>query len=547
MWQSDGLCTCNKKKKGVFIMPKRILASLLAVMLLISIPVFAEMNFSDLSKDHWAYSVVEKLVNDGTVNGFTDNTFRPSGTVTRAQFVKMMGEGTVVREKDFSDLAADHWAYKYAMTSEMDVKSNKFEPDKAITREETIVLLYKRAGSPEENKAPVVIANQAKNKDAVAWAYNNGIMIGDDGVNLRLEGNLSRAEAAALIVRARETDFSIPNQNFVDVANEELLKRIFESFTIFDDERAYSANATVTVGELSKAALRIISDQTDIIYSNYSFDADFEHKYAKDVAIINKLALGETTVNKALADRAATRAEAVAILSAAFAKKAGTSYYGDVNNTFEDVKDISSKKKSLLAYAFNNGVLLNGDGTLGAGKKVTHKDLAALLIQYDEICGSQTAVTTTKQNGGYKLENVKLSHNLKNYPANHAQHIYIAEGVPAEVYEAAVSGASSFKNVTFVKNYRELFADHLTKITEGVKGKYGIDMELVIYPGLVYADDNGNITIKALTRIKGVPSSPVLTSSVFSDSDLLEEAAPFLKEGAEFFVKINTSYLLLLQ
>ena len=80
--------------------------------------------------------------------------------------------------------------------------------------------------------APVVVSNQAKNKPAIAWAYNNGIMIGDDGVNLRLEGNLSRAEAAALIVRARETDFSLPNQNFVDVANAELLKRIFESFTI---------------------------------------------------------------------------------------------------------------------------------------------------------------------------------------------------------------------------------------------------------------------------------------------------------------------------
>ncbi len=528
-------------------MPKRILASLLAVMLLISIPVFAEMNFSDLSKDHWAYQVVEKLVNDGTVNGFTDNTFRPSGTVTRAQFVKMMGEGTVMREKDFSDLAADHWAYKYAMTSEMDVKSNKFEPDKAITREETIVLLYKRAGSPEEGAAPVAVSNQAKNKQAIAWAYNNGIMIGDDGVNLRLEGNLSRAEAAALIVRARETDFSLPNQNFVDVANEELLKRIFESFTIFDDNRAYSSNATVTVGELSRAALRIISDQTDILYSNYSFDADFEHEYAKDVAIMNKLALGEASANKALADKTATREDAVALLSAAFAKKASTSYYGDVNNNFSDVEDATSKKKSLLAYAFNNGILLNGDGTLGADKKVTHKDLAALLIQYDEICGSQTAITTTKTDNGYKTENVKLSHNLKNYPANHAQHVYIADGVAAGVYEAAVSGTASLKNVTFVKNYRELFADHLTKITNGVKGKYGVDIEFVIYPGLVYADDNGSITIKALARIKGVPATPVLTSSIFSDTDLVEETEPFLKEGAEFFAKISTSYLLLLQ
>ena len=115
------------------------------------------------------------------------------------------------------------------------------------------------------------------------------------------------------------------------------------------------------------------------------------------------------------------------------------------------------------------------------------------------------------------------------------------------MYEAQVSGSASYKDVTFVKNYKELIADHLTKITEGVKGKYGVDLELVIYPGLVYSDNSGKITVKALAKINGVPSTPVLTSSIFSDSDLLESAEPFLKQGAEFFIKVETSYLLLLQ
>lgn len=527
-------------------MPKRILCSLLAVLLLISVPAFADMSFTDLPGDHWAYSVVEKLVNDGTVNGFEDNTFRPSGTVTRAQFVKMMGEGSVLRESDFSDLPADHWAYKYAMTSEMDVINNKFLPDQAITREETIVLLFKRAGSPEENAAPAIITNQAKNKAAVSWAYNNGIMIGDDGVNLRLDKTLSRAEAAALIVRARETDFTAANQNFTEVADGELLKRIFESFTIFDDDRAYSENAAVTVGELSRAALRIINDQTDILYSDYTYEADFEHEYAKDTAIMNKLALGEASATKVLADRAATREDAVAILSAAFSARAKTTYYGDTNNIYKDIGDVSSRKKSLLAYAFNNGILLNGDETLGAGKSLTHKDLAALLIQYDELCGSQTAISTKKVNGSYSTENIKLSHNLKNYPANHSQYVYIADGVPASIYEKAIDGNAPSESTEFVKDYRELFADHLTKITDGIKGAYGIDMELVVYPGLVYSDEKGNITIRALCKINGEAATPVLTSTLFSENDLLEEVDIFLKKGMEFFVEIKTSYLQLL-
>ncbi len=518
-------------------MPKRILASLLAVLLVLSVPAFAAADFTDLPKDHWAYSFVTKLVDQGTVNGYDDGTFKPSGILTRAEFVKMMGVGTVVREKAYSDVTPDHWAYDYIMTSEMDSLNNLFEPSKPITREETIVLLYKRAGSPEVNPASIVVTNQAKNKNAVSWAYNDGIVNGDDGVVLRLNETLTRAEAATLIIRVQEKNFADANVSFTDVANKDLLKRVFESF---DTEKAYSENGNMTIGELSRLALRIISGEYTISYGDYTYNASFEHEYAKDTAIMNSLSLGESKVDKALADKIATREDAVAILSAAFMKFSGSSYYGNGTN-YTDIGNVPSKKKNLLSYAAGNGILLNGDGSLSPDKKATHKDIAALLLQFDELCGSQTVISTNKKNGKFVEEKIKLSHNYQQYPANHSQYKYIAADVPAVVYEREIKGTAPVDKVTFVKDYKELFVNYLAKATTNIKSKTGLDIEFVVYPNLVY-DKDGKLFVRLLCRING-DNGPVPVNTVFSQDEIIGNVEGFIKSGSKFFIEAEISYL----
>jgi len=46
--------------------------------------------FSDVSSDHWAHEYVDTLSNQGIINGYDDGTFKPSGTITRAEFIKLM-------------------------------------------------------------------------------------------------------------------------------------------------------------------------------------------------------------------------------------------------------------------------------------------------------------------------------------------------------------------------------------------------------------------------------------------------------------------------
>ena len=79
--------------------------------------------FSDVSVDDWFYDQVVGSIQYGWINGFSDGTFRPYKTITRAEVVtivnRMLGrsadEDYVDHYMDqlrlFPDVAEDYWAY----------------------------------------------------------------------------------------------------------------------------------------------------------------------------------------------------------------------------------------------------------------------------------------------------------------------------------------------------------------------------------------------------------------------------------------------------
>ena len=48
----------------------------------------------DINTAHWAYGAIETLVNDGTVEGFEDGSFRTGQNGFKSEFVKMIGMGS---------------------------------------------------------------------------------------------------------------------------------------------------------------------------------------------------------------------------------------------------------------------------------------------------------------------------------------------------------------------------------------------------------------------------------------------------------------------
>ncbi|KRE56802.1 S-layer homology domain-containing protein [Paenibacillus sp. Soil750] len=68
------------------------------------------VNFKDV-QGHWAKSGIASMVESATVDGYPDGTFRPDGTITRAEFSKVLAD--LMDADGGSNAFADtkgHWA-----------------------------------------------------------------------------------------------------------------------------------------------------------------------------------------------------------------------------------------------------------------------------------------------------------------------------------------------------------------------------------------------------------------------------------------------------
>ena len=81
-----------------------------------------KVSFTDVSASHPYYSAIAKAVGLGWVNGYEDGTFKPDGSITRAEAAKVVNRALSrtpdkewidenIKDALYSDLGPDHWAY----------------------------------------------------------------------------------------------------------------------------------------------------------------------------------------------------------------------------------------------------------------------------------------------------------------------------------------------------------------------------------------------------------------------------------------------------
>ncbi|MDO5399026.1 MAG: S-layer homology domain-containing protein [bacterium] len=124
-------------------MKKKITAIALAVMMSATTmaPLVSAMSFTDISGlNTIQLTVLEDSVNKGIITGYEDNTVRPYGTLTRAEFAAMicryMGY-EIGGNSSFSD-AASHWASGYIQAcvdkgAINGIGNNLFDPEAPVT------------------------------------------------------------------------------------------------------------------------------------------------------------------------------------------------------------------------------------------------------------------------------------------------------------------------------------------------------------------------------------------------------------------------------
>lgn len=174
--------------------------------------------FDDVLPPDWFYKDVMDAVKKGYMEGITRTTFRPNDPFTRAQaayaFANMAKAdlNTIAGQTDFNDVTdlthygqAIFWADAAGVA--IGYGDGRFGPGDGVTREQLALMLYRQYGkneNPAWNKEDFTDTDEVSDwaETAVRWAVSTGLLEGTNNKKLMPQGTVSRAEAAALLLRA---------------------------------------------------------------------------------------------------------------------------------------------------------------------------------------------------------------------------------------------------------------------------------------------------------------------------------------------------------
>lgn len=173
--------------------------------------------FNDLKNYSWAGGAVEKLYNDGIINGRGGGIFAPEDFVTRAEFTQMIIKalGFVQEELDydrFADVSEGDWYSKSVLSAEKlnivnGISEDLFGADENITRQDAAVIAYRATRytpiNIDSNIEDISFTDQENISDyaqtAVKILKKMGIINGYDDGSYKPLGTATRAEAAVII------------------------------------------------------------------------------------------------------------------------------------------------------------------------------------------------------------------------------------------------------------------------------------------------------------------------------------------------------------
>ncbi len=142
---------------------KKLLGVFVVLVVMCSICFAVEFSDFDL-KNQWLSEGYEDIMNflvqKGVINGYPDGTFKPSGTITRAEMSKVLVVAFDIELKNeeakitFPDVKENAWyaKYVYALVNEGAIKGYEdgtFKPDNEVTLGEIVLMLDRLAGYSE--------------------------------------------------------------------------------------------------------------------------------------------------------------------------------------------------------------------------------------------------------------------------------------------------------------------------------------------------------------------------------------------------------------
>lgn len=172
--------------------------------------------FKDVKKSAWYTETISTLVGLGILDGYPDNTLRPSGTLQVDQFTKMLVASLGYKVENSSGYWATSWiakAEELGIIQNGEFTANDYK--KNINRGQMARMIVRAMELKGEKDYPADINNYAKQlndyssipsqyREYVLKAYVKGIVTGYGevpNVTFQYSNNATRAEAATMIVR----------------------------------------------------------------------------------------------------------------------------------------------------------------------------------------------------------------------------------------------------------------------------------------------------------------------------------------------------------
>ncbi|MGG4146051.1 S-layer homology domain-containing protein [Paenibacillus algorifonticola] len=179
------------------------------------------VSFSD-SSNHWGNKSISIAVKLGIVDGYQDGMFRPDESVTRAEFAAMIFRAFALKTDSQTSISfhdtASSWASPYINTLAAKGIVNgyadgSFKPDGTITRAEMVAILARlldlgklSAGDPASFED---VNSSYWAKDVIEQASAAHLIQGVSAHTFEPNSSGSRAEALTIIIRALESNSSI--------------------------------------------------------------------------------------------------------------------------------------------------------------------------------------------------------------------------------------------------------------------------------------------------------------------------------------------------
>jgi hypothetical protein len=169
--------------------------------------------FSDVPYGHRNYVHINALVGLGIINGYSDNTFRPSNTLTRAQaaimIVRAIGLSTEGVSSSFTDVPPTHAAYKFISAAYQagiinGYSDGTFRPNANVTRAQ-IAIMVQRAFNIQASGTTVSFTDVPEGyapKKFIETLASQKIVNGYSDGTFKPLNNVTRAQFSTMIYNA---------------------------------------------------------------------------------------------------------------------------------------------------------------------------------------------------------------------------------------------------------------------------------------------------------------------------------------------------------